>query len=110
MWVSKCACECVTAVCVPVVSNGGQPTEIDLLVFFEVQTSGWTLRCGDDLLLSTAVDVHYAHRGFVDSSSDINNDRAGRKTDDIHWNWNLFSLNIIQTILVQSCQLLRGLA
>lgn len=53
--------------CVPVVSNGRQPSKIDPLVFSEVQTGSRTLRRSHHLLLSAAVNVYYSHRGFVDS-------------------------------------------
>lgn len=72
MRLSKCAtwmCWICVFVFVPVVSNGRQPTKIQLLVFFEVETSGWSLWRGHDLLLNTTVNVHYGHRGFVDKKT-----------------------------------------
>lgn len=68
----------VTTVCVPVVSDGREPSEIDPLVFPEVQTGSRTLRRSHHLLLSAAVNVYYSHRGFLDRKRDINNKCAGR--------------------------------
>lgn len=48
----------------PVVSDGGQASKIDLLVLLEVQSSGWALRHGNDPLLSAGVDVHNSHGGL----------------------------------------------
>lgn len=49
---------------VPVVSDGGQASKVDLLVLLEVQSSGWALRHGNDPLLSAGVDVHNSHGGL----------------------------------------------